>query len=136
MINLKENIAIEEIEESKMLQDLKDKGYIYRHVHSYPELIEKIKIFDQKLNDEVVEKIKSEILVTLSTSLQEAVEDVEDAMIHFFFEKLEKSIFKKKLLFVFFLHHEELMAINYNIKKLNKIDRKQLFDVDMLRVSK
>ena len=34
------------MENFEMFQDLKDKGYIYRHIKTYPELIEKIKIFD------------------------------------------------------------------------------------------
>ena len=133
MINFKQGEDNDEISKSELLEGLKDKGYIYRNVNTYPELVEKIKIFDSKMNDQIIEKIKSELLIMLSVSLKEVIGDTDESEINIFYDKLEKSLFKKKLSFVFFLHPSQMMKMGYSLKKLSPDDKRQLFDLESLR---
>lgn len=133
MINFKLDEDVDELSKSKILSDLRGKGYIYRNVNSYPELIEKIKLFDLKLNDIIIEKVKSDLLIILNSSLKDVLDKTEDSEINIFFEKIKKSFFKKKLSFVFFLNPSQMMEIDYDLKKMNKIERQQLFDLNTLR---
>lgn len=133
MINFKQDEDPDKLSKSKILNDLKDKGYIYRNVNSYPELIEKIKLFDLKINDNIIDKVKAELLIMLSTSLKEVIGETDDSEINIFFDEYEKGLFKKKLLFIFFLHPSQIMKIDYNLKKLNQQDRQKLFDLEILR---
>ena len=133
MINFSPDSDNDKISATKMLEDLKEKKYLYRVVDSYPKLVEKIKLFDLNMNDEVVERVKLDLKQILSASLKEAIGETEDAEIHIFFDKYIKSLFKKKLSFVFFLHPSQMMQIDYEIKKLSKLDRDNLFNLDTLR---
>jgi hypothetical protein len=133
MINLKLDEGDDELSKSEILKNLKDQGYIYRNVNSYPELIEKIKLIDHKLNDSIIENIKSELTVMLSKSLNAVVGETDDSEINIFFDKIEKSLFKKKLSFLFFMHPSQIMSIDYDLKKLSKQDRQNLYDLDVLR---
>lgn len=133
MINFKVAKGDDELSKSEILSDLKGKGYIYRSVNSYPELIEKIKIFDLNLNDIIIEKVKSNLLLILRSSLKEVIAEADNSEINIFFESIKRRFFVKKLSFVFFLNPSQLMEIDYGLNKLNKIERQQLFDLDSLR---
>ncbi|WP_425077917.1 CpXC domain-containing protein [Psychroserpens sp. S379A] len=133
MLNFSPDSDADQISKSEMLSELKEKGYIYRIVDSYPALVEKIKLFDLKINDKVVEKVKSELSLMLNSSLNEVVGKTDESEINIFFDKYDKGLFKKKLSFIFFLHPSQIMKIDYNIKKLSKKDRAKIFDLETLR---
>ncbi|AXG72122.1 CpXC protein [Kordia sp. SMS9] len=135
MLHLKENVDTDELNDFERFQDFKDRGYIYRHVQTYPELIEKIKIFDAGLNDLVVDSIKAELSEILMSSLQEVItEDTEELELNLFFDTYEKSLFKKRLLFVFFLHPSQMMQTSFSLKSFDKTKRKELFNLEALRM--
>lgn len=135
MLHFKEDFDTDELNDFKRFQDLKDRGYIYRHVQTYPALIEKIKIFDMELNDLVVDTIKAELSETLKSSLKEVIaEDTEALEINLLFEKYEKSLFKKQLCFLFFLHPSQMMQTSFSLKSLDKTKRRELFNIEALRM--
>lgn len=100
-------------------------GYIVREVRTYPELLEKIEIFDQGLNDLVLKEI--------ADNFRTAFKEVVDAELYIFFRKIEKSLFKKKIVFQCFTHPEQLMEISQPFSKLTKLQKQKLFDIEVLR---
>ncbi|WP_299333945.1 CpXC domain-containing protein [uncultured Psychroserpens sp.] len=136
MINFKTedtNDDSEGISGSEILKDLKDKGYIYREVFSYPKLVEKIQIFDLKLNDQIIDKTAEGLKLMLSESLKATVEDPEDYKVNILFNSIKKGLFKKKIQYYFFTHPSQMMQIEYDFKNLTKEDRIKLFQFDSLR---
>lgn len=101
-------------------------GYIVREVHTYPELLEKIEIFEQGLNDLVLREIAD----NFKTAFNEVVNDTE---LYISFKKLEKTLFRKKIIFQCFTHPEQLMEISQPFSKLSKLQKQQLFDIETLR---
>lgn len=114
-----------------MMNELKSQGYIYRKVQEYPQLIEKIRIFDSKLNDLVVQKISDELKRMLELSLKEV--KGEGYNVNVLFNKIENGLFKKKICFYFFTHPSQMMEMEYDIKKLDPNEKKNLYDLEMLR---
>ncbi len=105
---------------------LKQKGYIIREVFTYPELIEKIRIFDLNLNDNVIKQVGDDY----KPMFKEVIKDIE---LHVFFEGLEKGLFKKKLVFVCFTHPEQMMKLKQPIKNITKEQQQLLYNLDILR---
>lgn len=116
---------------AETLNEFKKNGYIYREVHSYPELVEKIHIFDNKLNDQVVESVSNKLKAMLDESLKQVKET--DIEFNVFFKKIEKGLFKKKLVFFCFSHPSQMMEMKYEIKNLSANERKDLYTIDSLR---
>lgn len=116
-----------------MLNEMLEKGYIYRVVNHYADLVEKIKIFDYKLNDEIVDKIKNTLYKMLEMSLRKVLGDSDGTTVYLFFSKYNKSLFKENLSFVFFTHPSQMIQTDYKVKNLSKEDRANLFNIDMLR---
>ena len=112
--------------EDVSFDDFLEKGYIIRIVTNYPKLVEKIKLFDNNLNDKIIEKIENEIQGTFK-------EVIKDNTLHVFFEKIEKGLFKKKIVFQCFTHPSQLMQIKWDFKQLSKEDNKDLFNLEILR---
>jgi hypothetical protein len=132
MIDFNQNEGADELTKHEISEHLNDMGYIYRKVHSYPELIEKIKIFDSNLNDEIIDELKLGLSVMLGNSLKVAGES-KDSQINIFFEAFTKGSFKKKLSFIFFLHPSRRMKMDYDLKELNQNNKQKLFDLEVLR---
>ncbi|MFP9113666.1 CpXC domain-containing protein [Flavobacterium sp. RHBU_3] len=105
---------------------LKMEGYIVREVKEYYDLIEKITIFDNGLNDEVLAALAE----GFSSSLNEIV---KDAKLYVFFDRIEKSLFKKKIVFKCFTHPSQMMELKQPISKLDKAQQSLLFNMDVLR---
>lgn len=126
MINLKIDSDNNEIKSSGIINELFDKGYIYREVNNYPELIEKIELFDLSINDKVIEKIALQIKENFN-------EVIKDNKLNVFFVKIKKGLFKKKIVFHCFTHPSQLMKMEWDINNLSKEDKINLFNIDILR---
>lgn len=130
-------LALDEsaVDEGKdnIIRELIGKGYIYRKVHEYGRLVEKINIFDQKLNDKIV----SDIAVRMTSALQDSLKKVGQApgTIAFtvVFDKIEKSLFKKEIAFHCSMQPGQRMQIKYNLKRLYLDEKRDLYNMDILR---
>lgn len=124
-----------DIDEGKeaIIKDLINKGYIYRKVHEYGRLIEQIKIFDQKLNDKIIANVSARMKALLAESLKGVREDHETIEFTVIFDKIEKSLFKKEIVFHCFTHPSQVMRVKYNMKQLFLDEKQDLYNMDLLR---
>lgn len=118
---------------SKILEEFKSKGYICREIYSYPELVEKINVFDNNLNDLVIESVAKKLKIMLEESFKEVTNDDSDVNMYIFFKKIEKGIFKKKISFHCFSHPSQMMEVKYDFKNLTDYERKNLNNMEALR---
>lgn len=116
----------------KIINELVDKGYIYRKVHEYGRLIEKINIFDQKLNDKIIRDVSARMKAMLESvkASREASAKPEFTVI---FDKLEKNWFKKEIAFHCYTHPSQVMRVMYDVKRLNPDEKRDLYNMDLLR---
>ncbi len=131
-------LALDEnaVDEDKdvIIKDLIDKGYIYRKVYEYGRLIEKINIFDQKLNDKIIADVSARMKALLEESLKGVREDYETIEFTVIFDKIEKSLFKKEIAFHCFTHPSQVMRVKYNLKQLFLDEKQNLYNMDLLRM--
>lgn len=118
---------------SEVMNEFKKNGYIYREIYSYPDLVEKILIFDNKLNDLVIKNVSNKLKIMLSESLSEIKKVDSEVNFNVIFKKIEKSLFKKKIIFYCFTHPSQIMEIKYNIKDLDEKDKNNLYNLEILR---
>lgn len=130
-------LALDEnaVDEGKdnIIRELVGKGYIYRKVHEYGRLIEKINIFDQQLNDKIVSDIAVRMTSALQDSLKKVGQAPETIAFTVIFDKIEKSLFKKEIAFHCFMQPGQRMQIKYNLKRLYLDEKRDLFNMDLLR---
>ncbi|MCS3867266.1 hypothetical protein J3D55_000182 [Chryseobacterium ginsenosidimutans] len=135
-IMLELSIANEEEKDegkNKIIENMIAQGYIYRKVYEYEKLIEKINIFDSKLNDLVVEKVSGKMKNMLDESIKEVAEINGDFNFKVFFKKIETGLFKKKISFYCFSHPSQIMEMKYDIKNLETNEKNNLYNIEILR---
>lgn len=118
---------------NEVINNLIDQGYIYRKTNEYGRLIEKINIFDNKLNDLIIQDISIKMKEMLDESIKNIREENEDFNFTVIFNKIESGLFKKKISFHCFSHPSQIMEIKYDMKNLNSTDKKNLYNIDILR---
>ncbi len=118
---------------TEVLNEFKKNGYIYREVYSYPELVEKINIFDNNLNDSVIENISNKLKAMLDESLKQIKEPDSEINFNVIFKKIESGFFKKKIVFYCFSHPSQMMEMKYDFKNLTESEKKNLFNIEILR---
>ncbi len=125
----------DKVDEGKadVLNEFKKNGYIYRQVYSYPELVEKIHIFDNKLNDSVIENVSNRLKVMLDESLKNIKETDPEISFNVIFKKIESGFFKKKIVFYCFSHPSQMMEMKYDFKNLTESEKKNLYNIEVLR---
>ncbi len=135
MLELAVKTEEEDKEESKkaVIQDLISKGYIYRVVDEYERLVEKIHIFDNKLNDIVVQKIADKMKNMLDESIKQVKETSADFNFNVFFHKLEKGLFKHQIYFYCYDHPSQVFEMKFNLKNLEEEEKNNLYNLDILR---
>lgn len=116
----------------KVINDFKESGYIYRQVYSYPELVEKITIFDHKLNDEVIESVSNKLKAILDESIKH-FKEMDEISFNLFFKTIEKGLFKKKIVFYCFSHPSQMMEMKFDFKKLSEKEKQNLYNTEILR---
>ncbi len=116
----------------KVINDFKESGYIYRQVYSYPELVEKITIFDHKLNDEVIESVSNKLKAILDESIKH-FKEMDEISFNLFFKTIEKGLFKKKIVFYCFSHPSQMMEMKFDFKKLSEKEKQNLYNTETLR---
>lgn len=116
-----------------IIRELVSKGYIYRKVHEYGRLTEKINIFDQRLNDKIIADIAARMTGALKDSLKKVGQDPETVMFTVIFDKIEKSLFKKEIAFHCFMQPGQRMQIKYNLKRLYLDEKRDIYNMDLLR---
>lgn len=130
-------LALDEnaVDEGKdnIIRELVGKGYIYRKVHEYGRLTEKINIFDQRLNDKIIADIAARMTGALKDSLKKVGQDPETVMFTVVFDKIEKSLFKKEVAFHCFMQPGQRMQIKYNLKRLYLDEKRDIYNMDLLR---
>lgn len=126
MMNLKMTNDPTDFKESDMSGQLKSNGYILREVFSEQEMIEKIRLFDQSINDKVLSGIKDIFFDSFRKVIGER-------QLYVFFKTYEKRLFSKNIAFVLFSSPEQVFSAKYNIKNLDKPKRQALFNLDVLR---
>lgn len=119
---------------AELMQSLIKQGYIYRKVSEYGRLIEKITIFDNQLNDLVVQNISNKMKEILDSSSKEFSEGHQNINFTVVFNKIEKGLFKKKISFHCFSHPSQIMSLEFDLKELDSSEKKNLYNMDMLRV--
>lgn len=132
---LEMSVSDEDNDEGKkdVINNFVNQGYIYRKVNEYGRLIEKIEIFDNKLNDLVVQQISEKLKAMLEDSIRNVKDSDEDFSFNVVFKKLENGLFKKKIAFYCFTTPEQLMEIKYDIKNLTPEEKKDLYNLKILR---
>lgn len=135
MLELSMTNVEEENNEGKkeIIQNMTTQGYIYRKEFEYEKLVEKINIFDSKLNDLVVQKVSDKMKNMLDESIKNVVEASEDFNFNVFFKKLENGLFKKKIVFYCYSNPSQMMEMKYDIKNLDTSEKKSLYNIDVLR---
>ncbi|MCD9853410.1 CpXC domain-containing protein [Epilithonimonas sp. JDS] len=118
---------------NKIIENMVTQGYIYRKVYEYEKLIEKINIFDSKLNDLVVEKVSNKMKNMLDESIKEVAEINDDFNFKVFFKKIETGLFKKKISFYCFSNPSQIMEMKYDIKNLETNEKDNLYNMEILR---
>ncbi|MBA5794044.1 CpXC domain-containing protein [Flavobacterium sp. xlx-214] len=118
---------------NEIINNLIQQGYIYRKTNEYGRLIEKINIFDNKLNDLIIQDISIKMKEMLDESIKNVQEENEDFNFTVIFNKMESGLFKKKISFHCFSHPSQIMEIKYDLKNLNSTDKKNLHNIDVLR---
>lgn len=130
-------LALDEnaVDEGKdaIIRELVGKGYIYRKVHEYGRLTEKINVFDQKLNDKIIADIAARMTSALEDSLKKVGQDPGTIAFTVVFDKIEKSLFKKEIAFHCFMQPGQMMQIKYNLKRLYLDEKRDLYNMDILR---
>ncbi len=116
----------------KVINDFKESGYIYRQVYSYPELVEKITIFDHKLNDEVIESVSNKLKAILDESIKH-FKEMDEISFNLFFKTIEKGLFKKKIVFYCFSNPSQMMEMKFDFKKLSEKEKQNLYNTEILR---
>ena len=120
-------------EKEEIIKKMISQGYIYRKVYKYERLIEKINIFDNKLNDLVVEQVSNKMKTMLNESIEKFAETTDDFDFSVFFKKIKKGLFKKKISFYCYSNPSQIMEISYEIKNLDTYQRDNLYNVQTLR---
>ncbi|MVO09984.1 hypothetical protein GOQ30_12505 [Flavobacterium sp. TP390] len=118
---------------TEVINEFKKNGYIYREIYSYPELVEKIHIFDNNLNDSVIENISNKLKAMLDESLKQIKEPDSEINFNVFFKKIENGFFKKKIVFYCFSHPSQMMEMKYDFKNLTESEKKNLYNIEILR---
>ncbi|MBO6211652.1 CpXC domain-containing protein [Algoriella sp.] len=117
----------------EIIQNMITQEYIYRKVYDYERLVEKINIFDNKLNDLIVQKVSDKMKNMLDESIKNVVEVSENFNFNVFFKKLENGLFKKKIAFYCYSNPSQIMEMKYDIKNLEANEKNSLYNIDVLR---
>lgn len=100
-------------------------GYIVREVYNYPALLEKITIFDNKLNDLAIDKIADQY--------RDSFREMLGHELNVFFKTIESGFFRKKIVYNCFSHPEQIMQLEQPLNKIEKPLREALYNIDALR---
>ncbi|TXF79048.1 CpXC domain-containing protein [Chryseobacterium sp.] len=117
----------------KILEDMIAQGYIYRKVYDYEKLVEKINIFDSKLNDLVVQKVSDKMKDMLDESITKVAEIKEDFHFNVFYKKIENGLFKKKISFYCYSNPGQILEVKHDIKNLDADEKTNLYNLEILR---
>lgn len=134
MIELSMDESSSETEEKKeIIDNLAEHGYIFRRVTEYGRLIEKINIFDNNLNDEIIQTVSDRMKEMLDESIKSVVGKSEDYSFHVVFNAIEKGLFKKRISFHCFTHPSQVMKVKYDFKNLTPEEKANLYNLEKLR---
>jgi hypothetical protein len=123
----------EEEVKNQMRDKLIEQGYIYRKLKHYYRLIEKITIFDQNLNDLVVEEVAVRMKAILDESIKEIAHTESNSDFKVLFKKIESSVLKKEIVFNCFSHPRQMMEMKYDFENLTSDEKNNLYNQDILR---
>lgn len=119
----------EQESKNKMMNELIEKGYIYRRVKNYARLAEKIYIFDHKLNDLVIEQAAVHMKAILDESPKEVGSIEPDSDFKVYFKKIENS----EITFFCFTDPSQVMEMKYDVKNLTPDQKNNLYNLNALR---
>lgn len=123
----------EEEVKNQMRDKFIEQGYIYRKLNHYYRLIEKITIFDQNLNDLVIEEVALHMKAILDESIKEIAHTESNSDFKVLFKKIENSVLKKEIVFNCFTHPRQMMEMKYNFENLTSDEITNLYNQDILR---
>ncbi|UUC45444.1 CpXC domain-containing protein [Flavobacterium cerinum] len=119
----------EQESKNRMMDELIEKGYIYRKVKEYSRLVEKIYIFDNQLNDLVIEQAAVRMKAILDESSKEVAGIEPNLDFKVYFKKTENN----EITFFCYIHPSEMMEMKYDIKNLTLEEKNNLYNPDILR---
>ena len=125
MINFKTTYGQSDFENGDITNKIRTEGYIFRTVYSTSDLVEKIIIFDNNLNDKVISDFKKNFIQILP--------DLEGTKMNIIFKKIEKGFLSTKIVFAFFSHIDQMMEFKISTKKLSQTQKQNLFNLDILK---
>ena len=129
------NIYNESLHSSKLalIEEFENQGYIYRKVYRYCDFVEKIKIFDKKLNDVVIQRIKNSVKLTMIQLSKKIFNREHGVEVNITFKEFRRNIFSRKFVFDCMFTSTLHKDLDLDINDIDPIDLRNLYNMDMLR---
>lgn len=116
-----------------LIDEFENQGYIYRKVFSYLEFIEKINIFDKKLNDVVIQRIKNSVKLTMIQLSKKIFNKEHGVEVNVTFKEFRRNLFSRKFTFNCIFSSSLHKDLDLDINDIDPIDLRNLYNMDMLR---
>lgn len=116
-----------------LIEAFENQGYIYRKVYSYCDFVEKIKIFDKKLNDVVIQRIKNSVKLTMIQLSKKVFNKEHGVEVNIRFKEFKRNLFSRKFVFDCMFTSSLHKDLDLDINDIDPIDLRNLYNMDMLR---